>query len=171
MSEDKPQDGSAGREPSQGGLWSETEIWRPTGEVYEAPLWPRRIEFGPTASAVSLKRQGRAFQILDRLRQGPARTFELMMLGGAARAMGTSDPLDHGNKDFTIGFWLRRTSNRAAAVDAGRGRIQLQAARIARGWAPDRVRAGGGRGGLPVGVRGVSPMSSAEKVLAEGGGR
>jgi len=49
----------------------------------DSAMGQRRIEWTPTASAVSLKRQGRAFQILDRLRQGPARTWDLMMLGGA----------------------------------------------------------------------------------------
>lgn len=53
------------------------------GTHHEAARAQRRIEWTPTASAVSLKRQGRAFQILDRLRQGPARTWDLMMLGGA----------------------------------------------------------------------------------------
>lgn len=49
-----------------------------SGESYTV-----RQEFFPTANRVSLKRQGRAFRILDRLRQGPARTWDLMMLGGA----------------------------------------------------------------------------------------
>ena len=43
----------------------------------------RRMEFGPTASRVAQKRASKAARMLERLRCGPATTFDLMMLGGA----------------------------------------------------------------------------------------
>ena len=59
------------------------DAWKAHQRAHEAAGAQRRIEWTPTASAVSLKRQGRAFQILDRLRQGPARTHEILALGGS----------------------------------------------------------------------------------------
>jgi len=43
----------------------------------------RRLEFGPTAAKVENKRSGKRAAILARLESGPARTWDLMLLGGA----------------------------------------------------------------------------------------
>jgi hypothetical protein len=43
----------------------------------------RRIEWTPEASRVALKREGKRERMLARLRQGPARTIDLMLLGGS----------------------------------------------------------------------------------------
>lgn len=43
----------------------------------------KRIEFTPTASRIQTKRMGRREAMLARLRQGPARTHELLALGGS----------------------------------------------------------------------------------------
>lgn len=43
----------------------------------------RRLEFAPEASRQSLKREGRRERILARLRLGPARTWEILSLGGS----------------------------------------------------------------------------------------
>ncbi len=42
-----------------------------------------RLEFGPTASAQEQKRLGKRERILVRLKTGPARTHEILALGGS----------------------------------------------------------------------------------------
>lgn len=42
----------------------------------------RRLEFTPTASKVENKRQGQRERLLARLESGPARTWDLMLIGG-----------------------------------------------------------------------------------------
>jgi len=49
----------------------------------EAVCGQRRLEFGPTAAKVENKRSGKRAAILARLESGPARTWDLMLLGGA----------------------------------------------------------------------------------------
>ena len=62
----------------------------------------RRIEWTPSASRIQTKRLGKREAMLARLRQGPARTYELMALGGSGfsarlrelRDQGTSEGYD-----------------------------------------------------------------------------